>query len=173
MKRAHPWSVGEGFAPARRGQEGQASRPIEEPGNRRQAREERVESKGAGLVVPKGSQEAGVVSEGEQERAQVQGDELETVREVILRAHPDVVPELVQGQSVAELMASIEPARAAFQAVIERTRQSGSSYERQATSDAKLVETPPKVPAGGGVATLSVDDLPASEKIKRGIAGRR
>ncbi len=132
-------------------------------------------SEGAGHVVLKGSQEAGVVSEGEQEQAQQveqveqgsAGDDLAMVREVILRAHPDVVPELVRGSSVAELMASIEPARAAFQAVMERTKGSQVGGEDRGQEQVQAV---PKVPAGGGMAPVNVDELPTSEKIKRGIA---
>src|SRR5690606_31487105 len=40
---------------------------------------------------------------------------LPAVRELVLRAHPEVVPELVQGESVADLLASIAPAAEAYQ----------------------------------------------------------
>ncbi len=82
--------------------------------------------------------------------------DLDAVRELVLRANPDVVPELVAGESIADLIASVEPARAA--------------YARLA---AAIVETriPAPVPAGGG-APIAVDPdrLPAAEKIRRGLA---
>ena len=40
------------------------------------------------------------------------GGDLEHVRALILAAHPDVVPELIGGATVGELVASIEGARA-------------------------------------------------------------
>src|SRR5215471_16942901 len=50
------------------------------------------------------------------------GDELAKVRELVLRAHPEVVPELVHGNSVDELLASVTPARSAYQQVVDRVR---------------------------------------------------
>lgn len=122
----------------------------------------------------------------QQQGQEQQRDELTAVRELILRAHPDVVPELVQGQSVAELMASVEPARAAYQAVLERVQERKGAGETPAlqgkgasetlalqgkeASETPAVPAPPRVPAGGGAAVMNVDDLPTAEKIKRGIA---
>jgi hypothetical protein len=84
-------------------------------------------------------------------------DELAAVRELVLQANPDVVPELVMGTSVDELVASVEPARAAFRRVAESVR-----------------EVAPRVPAGD-TPPLAVDvaHLPAAEKIRRGLATRR
>jgi len=78
--------------------------------------------------------------------------DLATVRELILRAHPDVVPELIAGESIDALLASVEPAQAAWQRLAER------------------IGVPP-VPAGGAK-PLAVDPerLSASEKIRRGLA---
>lgn len=45
---------------------------------------------------------------------------LTKIRELILTAHEDVVPELVRGETFEELLASIEPARLAFQQIVER-----------------------------------------------------
>ncbi len=45
--------------------------------------------------------------------------ELAAVRELALKAHPDAVPELVGGATVAEVMASLEPARVAYRRVAE------------------------------------------------------
>mgnify|MGYP006952644934 CR=1 FL=1 len=83
-------------------------------------------------------------------------DELAALRELVLRAHPDVVPELVAGSNLGELMASVEGARAAYRRVAE------------------AVSAPPRVPAGD-TPRLAVDAdlLPAAEKIRRGLATRR
>ena len=86
--------------------------------------------------------------------------ELDAVRQVVLAAYPDSVPELIQGATVPELLASIEPARAAFARVAESV-----------TVPAQPV-SPPVVPAGGGSAVVDPGALPAAEKVRRGIAGR-
>ncbi|MFL5759819.1 MAG: hypothetical protein ACJ789_08770 [Thermomicrobiales bacterium] len=90
--------------------------------------------------------------------------DLAVVRELVLKAHPDVVPELIAGNSVAELTASIEPAKAAFQRIAEAmTSPLGGR-----------TMPPPAVPAGGSAPAIDPDTLPAAEKIRRGIeAGRR
>jgi hypothetical protein len=85
-------------------------------------------------------------------------DDLDAIRELVLRAHPDVVPELVSGTSVAELLASVEPARSAYARLV----------------DAIAVQRPvpeATVPAGGGAPiAIDPDRLPAAEKIRRGLA---
>ncbi|HEY7035089.1 MAG TPA: hypothetical protein VH482_27360 [Thermomicrobiales bacterium] len=88
----------------------------------------------------------------------VSAEDLAAVRELILRAHPDVVPELVTGSTVAELTASVEAARAAYAGVIDR----------QPTA----VTTPPVVPAGGATIVVDPATLPTAEKIRRGLANR-
>lgn len=89
-------------------------------------------------------------------------NDIAAVRDVVLSAYPDCVPELVQGETVTELLASVEPARAAYARVA-------------ATMPAPAAETPapPVVPAGGGSAVVDPGDLPAAEKVRRGIAVRR
>ncbi len=128
---------------------------------------EREDVEQPGQVV---NQESSAGAEGERGES-VNGDEIAAVRELILRAHQDVVPELIQGSSVAELMASVEPARAAYQAVAQRVQERQGSGESRGSEGAPA--EPPKVPAGGGVAVVDLDALPTAEKIKRGIAAAR
>lgn len=89
--------------------------------------------------------------------------ELDAVRQVVLAAYPDSVPELIQGATVPELLASIEPARAA--------------YARVAASVAVVAEpvavAAPVVPAGGGGVVFDPSGLPAAEKVRRGIESQR
>jgi hypothetical protein len=89
-------------------------------------------------------------------------EELAAVREVVLRAYPETVPEMVGGESVEALLQSIEPAAAA--------------YQRIAAGVAARVPAPaaPTVPAGSAP-PVSVDPerLPSVEKIRRGLATRR
>jgi hypothetical protein len=90
---------------------------------------------------------------------QVAPSEHELVRELVLQAHPEVVPALVRGDTIGELLASIEPARQAYADLADRIGQ-------QATA--------PSVPAGGA-SSLPTDlaRIPAMERIKRGLAARR
>src|SRR5215213_1754881 len=61
------------------------------------------------------------------------GTDLSKVRELVLKAHPDVVPDLIAGGSVDELIASVEPARSAYQRIADQVRGSG---EKTVTAEA-------------------------------------
>jgi hypothetical protein len=101
----------------------------------------------------------GVIEEQETVEARAT-EELALVREVVLRAHPDAVPELIVGESVAELLASVEPARSAFARIVEQRPVA--------------VETPPAVPAGAVTSAIDPSTLSAQELIRRGVAaGKR
>jgi hypothetical protein len=88
-------------------------------------------------------------------------EHMEAIRSLVLRAHPEIVPELLHGDSIETLLASVEPAKAA--------------YARIAAALPPVSPSPaPAVPAGGSPpVTVDFDRLPASEKIRRGIANRR
>lgn len=86
--------------------------------------------------------------------------ELAAVREVVLRAYPETVAELVGGESVAAVLASIEPAAAA--------------YRRIAEGIGERSPVVPVVPAGSAPpVAVDAERLPAVEKIRRGLAARR
>ena len=88
--------------------------------------------------------------------------DLAAVRDLILLAHPDAIPELVAGANFDELLGSVEPARAAYQRVAE-------SVKSMAPAD-----TAPKIPAGGGQrqASLNVEQLSPAAKISEGLRRR-
>ncbi len=91
-------------------------------------------------------------------------DVLERVRDLVLQAHPEVVPELVGGTSLTDLLASIEPARLAYANLAGRI-VAGQSPATGAGGT--------QVPAGGSApAPLDLDRMPASEKLRRGIVQR-
>ena len=46
--------------------------------------------------------------------------EVAMIRELVYQAHPDVVRELLVGQTLTDILASIEPARAAYQRIAEQ-----------------------------------------------------
>ena len=107
------------------------------------------------------------IEEQEQEAGVNETGELELVREVVLRAHPDVVPELVTGGSVAELLASVEPARAAYARIVEARPAS------EAAAAVAVPNVPPVVPAGAATSAVDPATLPAQELIRRGIEAER
>lgn len=92
-------------------------------------------------------------------------EELAAVRDLARRAHPDAVAELIGGGSVAEVMASVEPARAAYQRI--------AAAITAAPTPASVAASVPAVPAGALPAlAVDVEGLPTTEKIRRGLAGR-
>jgi len=118
------------------------------------------------------------------------GDELGKVRELVLKAHPDVVPDLVRGSSVDELIASVELARSAYQRIADQVRDSESrsregeqsrereerdrsSTPRLPDSSTPLVVQPPVVPAGGGTNVADPGDLGPTTKIAQALAARK
>lgn len=88
---------------------------------------------------------------------------LERVRELVLQAHREVVPELVGGDSLTALLASVEPARQAY----------ANLAARLAVEPTPVPAVTHPVPAGGtGPAPIDLDRMPASEKLRRGILQR-
>lgn len=86
-------------------------------------------------------------------------DDLATVRDLILLAYQDIVPELVQGGTIAELQAAVAPARAAYRQIAERIASGPAA-------------APPSVPAGSASVVLPIDGLPPGELIKRALQRR-
>ena len=101
------------------------------------------------------------------------GEELGKVRELVLKAHPDVVPDLVRGSSVDELLASVEPARTAYQRVAEQVREGGGATRSQGGEETTVVAQPPVVPAGGASNVTEPGDLGPTTKIAQALAARR
>src|SRR5215203_2553221 len=112
--------------------------------------------------------------------------DLSKVRELVLKAHPDVVPDLIAGGSVDELIASVEPARTAYQRIAEQVRSAESSVvSRQSAVNPDLtsgndpgasspaVMQPPQVPAGGGATVVDPGDLAPTSKIAQALAARK
>ncbi|HYI24272.1 MAG TPA: hypothetical protein VD767_02590 [Thermomicrobiales bacterium] len=86
--------------------------------------------------------------------------QLERIRDLVLRAHPDVVPELVTGTTIADLLASIEPATTAYTNLASRIDAARPA--------------PMQVPAGTVVpGAVDPDTLSPSEKVRRGLADLR
>lgn len=93
-------------------------------------------------------------------------DTLEQVRNLVLLAHPEVVPELVHGASLTELLASVEPAHRAYAELVARLHVDAPSPAAQA-------QPTHQVPAGGAVpAPLDLERMPTAEKLRRGIRDR-
>jgi hypothetical protein len=110
---------------------------------------EQDEVAGAGIAGPDDVVDAQSVSD--------QSFDLARVRELVLSANPDVVPEMVQGTTFDELMASVDPARDAYRRIVEQ---------------AKAAEPGPRVatqPGGRGTALHDVESLSPLAKIREGL----
>jgi hypothetical protein len=89
------------------------------------------------------------------------GVDLDRVRDLVLAAHPEVVPEMVQGENFDELMASVEPAREAYQRIL------GQMAEKAGPQPAA-----PKVasqPGRRGAAIADIEGLSPLGKISEGL----
>lgn len=74
--------------------------------------------------------------------------EVQAVRELILRSHHNIVPELIAGDNIDALIASVESAKAAYSRIIANV----------------------SVPAGGNSpVAFDVEALPTFDKIRRGL----
>jgi hypothetical protein len=100
------------------------------------------------------AQEAAAEPEVE-ELATVDPEDVAAVRELIQRAYPDTVAELLTGATVGELMAAVPAAQAAYRRVAAQLR----------------VAPPEQVPAGGGVRGPGLDPetLSPALKIREGL----
>ena len=105
------------------------------------------------------------------------GDDLSLVRDLVLKAHPNVVPELIGGDSVASIVASISPAQAAYADLAARIQASsvpnsvsGSAPNSVSSSAPGSAGGAPRVPAGSAApAPIDPDRIPTAEKIRRGV----
>ncbi len=82
------------------------------------------------------------------------------LRDLILNVATDLVPELIGGETVDELIASVDVARKAYSAIAGKRDQSSPAVH---------------IPAGGGgrVPSVSMDDLSPTAKIAEGLRRRR
>lgn len=90
----------------------------------------------------------------ERERAEMLTETLTVVRDLIVRNNPDLVPDLVRGETLADLLASVGPAREAYRRIAEA-----------------VAAVAPVVPAGG--VGVEVIEGPGEVLIKRAIAIKR
>lgn len=72
------------------------------------------------------------------------------LRDLVVKAYPDVVPELLSGETVAEMLASVPAAQAAYSRVV----------------DASKVAQPEAVPAIGGARHFPMDVAAMSPALK-------
>jgi hypothetical protein len=80
----------------------------------------------------------------------------------------------VLGSSVDELIASVEPARSAYQRIAERVEKSRSrEVEDLQSRSRELAEQPPVVPAGGAATVVDPTNLAPTTKIAQALAARK
>lgn len=114
--------------------------------------------------------------------------DLATVRQLVIAQNPNIVPELVTGNTVAELTASVENARQAHDRIANRFNPPSTSEASAGTADVATqvtgqvavtaatdggtpaVVTPAVAVPAGGAASIPLAGLPPMELIKRGMA---
>ena len=99
--------------------------------------------------------------------------ELDAVREIVRKAHPNAVHELIAGDSVAAILESVPAAEAAYQRIAGELAPPASSSSSSSESAPAPPAAAPHVPSGTPPAALGsfvdVAALPAFEKIRRGV----
>ncbi len=88
------------------------------------------------------------------------------LRDLVLKANPDVIPEMIAGDTFDTLMASVDPAKAAYQRIVQ-------SVGGAAGGGAAAVA---RVPAGGGATrqfVVNIEELSPSAKIAEGLRQRQ
>lgn len=84
------------------------------------------------------------------------GPEPNPLRDLVVKAYPGVVPELLQGETVEEMLASVPEAQAAYQRIVEQSRPA----------------RPEPVPSGGGASRafpLDTGAMSPGLKIREGL----
>lgn len=59
--------------------------------------------------------------------------EVAMIRELVFKAHPDVVRELLVGETLTDILASVEPARAAYQRIADQVERELQRERRPGT----------------------------------------
>lgn len=118
---------------------------------------------GEAVVAEQGQVAAGVVPERKEQQAAaepVPAVDAGKLRELVLRAHPEAIPELVQGETLEELEASARLATEVYRRIAESVRE---TVAREAAAS---------VPAGqpGRQAyPLNIESLSPAAKIAEGL----
>lgn len=119
---------------------------------------EQVESPTVAVTAPTAAQAPTVIHS-------LSAEDITAARELVLKANPNAIPELVQGSTLAELSSSANAATEAYNRIL--------SNINGVNATPPVVPIAPIVPAGGAATPLDLSTLPAVELIKRGIAARR
>ena len=98
------------------------------------------------------------------ESAAVDGEaEVAMIRELVFKAHPDVVRELLVGETLTDILASVEPARAAYQQIADQVER---ELQRERASNTS---------SGAGAVTTPVPDratLTTTQRLRLGLRER-
>lgn len=126
-----------------------------------------------------------LTNEGSTPAASGSASAIDRVRELIAKANPNVVPALLSGSTVDELLDSVPAAEAAFTQIADRFKTATTAAPTEAATAAAITPTAApaaeqpgfKVPAGSTPVAqgvfVDVSSLPATELIRRGIEQRR
>ena len=89
---------------------------------------------------------------------------LPLIRELVFKANPDVVPELVKGESIVEILASVEQAREAYKRIADGLRKAIANEVPAAESFGTVSTSPTPV--------ADTERLSTSERLRFGLQER-
>lgn len=120
-------------------------------------------------IAPAGTTTTAVPS-APQAPAQAAAGDLAKVRDLIIARTPNAVPELITGNTVDELVASVDSAIAVYDRIAAGMRgDAAATPAAGASGTTTAAEAPPAVPGGAHVA-VPLAEIPTMELIRRGLA---
>ena len=116
------------------------------------------------------------IDQTQTESATIAIADLGKLRDKVAALVPGVIPELIQGSTVDELLESIDTSHAIFERYNNAAATTPAAPAPPAQPDAATTPappvTPPAVPAGGVTYTEDLSALPGMELIRRGLKQR-
>ena len=95
------------------------------------------------------------------ETERLRAESIQIVRDLIVKANPDLVAEMISGETLTELMDSVAAAKEAYRRVVDTVREQASTVPT------------PIVPAGGSGTRIAIEDLTSDGLIKQGLTQSR
>ncbi len=89
--------------------------------------------------------------------------EVAMIHDLVYKAHPDVVQELLVGETLTDILASVEPARAAYQRIAEQVERDIQRQRRPGT---------PLVAEAGISRVLDPATLTTTQRLRLGLQDR-
>lgn len=94
------------------------------------------------------------------------------LRDKVAAMTPNIVPELLKGDSLEALITSLDESRAAYDRIVANATPAATPTPPAETPPAETKPEAPAVPAGAASYTEDLNKIPAHELIRRGLKQR-